>query len=223
MQFRHTIVRQLRKLFFLKLCFKYRQFSMAPWRYFWRNMIIVDQYRHVQGCVIEAGVWRGGMSAGMAEVLGKQRSYFLFDSFEGLPPATELDGEEAKAYQRDTESPTYFDNCSAEMAYAETAMQRSGATNVKLVKGWFQDTMPDFVPPEPIAVLRLDGDWYDSTMVILNTMTQYLAPDALIIIDDYYAWQGCRAAVHDYLSQNKLNATIHQEYGICVLHIHGSL
>lgn len=77
------------------------------------------------GCIIECGVWRGGMSGGIADVL-PGRTHFLFDSFEGLPAPTELDGEGAILYQRDTASLSYFDNCSAEISYAETAMKRLG-------------------------------------------------------------------------------------------------
>ncbi len=62
-------------------------------------MVIVDSRRHVKGCVVECGVWRGGMSAGMAEVLGPDREYFLFDRFEGLPPATGPDGVYAKTWR----------------------------------------------------------------------------------------------------------------------------
>ena len=96
---------------------------MAPWYYFWANMVIVDRYRHLQGCVIETGVWRGGISAGMSEVLGKDRTYFLFDSFEGLPSPTDHDGESAKKYQLDINSPSYLDNCAAEIDFAEKAME----------------------------------------------------------------------------------------------------
>jgi O-methyltransferase len=82
---------------------------MASAGQFWRNLLIVDQRRHVKGCIIECGVWRGGMIAGIAEILGVEREYFLFDSFEGLPLATAVDGVRATAYQKDIQSPTYYD------------------------------------------------------------------------------------------------------------------
>jgi hypothetical protein len=52
----------------------------------------------------------------------------------------------------------------------------------------------------PIGVLRLDGDWYDSTMVVLERLYDAVAPGGLVIIDDYYVWPGCSQAVHDFLS-----------------------
>ena len=184
---------------------------------FWRNLLIVDQRRHVNGCVVECGVWRGGMTAGIAEVLGADREYFLFDSFEGLPPPTAMDGEMATAWQKDTQSPTYYDNCRAPIEFAEQAMALSPARKYKIVKGWFDDTLPKFVPPCPIAILRLDGDWYASTLLALETLFKYLAHDGIVIIDDYYAWDGCSLAVHDFLSRHHLTARLTQKFGICVL------
>lgn len=190
---------------------------MAPRGIFLRNMLVADARRHVHGCVIECGVWRGGMSAGIAEVLGPDRDYFLFDSFEGLPPATEADGNDAKNWQKDTQGTTYYDNCRAPVEFAARAMKLSGAPRHKLIKGWFEDTLPVFVPPFPIAILRLDGDWYESTMISLESLFEHLAPGGIVILDDYYAWDGCSRAVHDFLSRRQSTARVRQEYGVCVL------
>lgn len=127
------------------------------------------------GCIIECGVWRGGMSGGIADVL-PGRTHFLFDSFEGLPAPTELDGEGAILYQRDTASLSYFDNCSAEISYAETAMKRSRAAATHIKRGWFKDTIPGFTPPEPIGVLRIDCDWYDATILCLDALYRHVIP-----------------------------------------------
>ena len=88
------------------------------------NLCIVRALQSVPGCVVECGVWRGGMIAGIAEVLGPEREYILFDSFEGLPPAKEIDGEAALAWQSDKSSPLYHDNCAAEQKFAAEAMAR---------------------------------------------------------------------------------------------------
>jgi O-methyltransferase len=218
MTLRNNLIHFGRAAKFLKLHRKYRDFTMAPAAIFWRNMLIADARRHVKGCVVECGVWRGGMSAGMAEVLGPNRQYFLFDSFEGLPPAQEqLDGAEAVRWQQDTKSETYYDNCRAPIEFAERAMQMSGTPHYTLVKGWFEQTLPHFVPPEPIAILRIDGDWYESTMTALEALFKHLAPQGIVIVDDYYAWDGCSRAVHDFLSRHQLTTRIMQEHGICVL------
>jgi O-methyltransferase len=214
---RSVASRAIRGASYLRLHGKYREFTMAPASIYWRNMLVVNEHRHVAGCVVECGVWRGGMSGGMAEVLGPSRQYFLFDSFEGLPAAGEQDGDEARKWQADTASPTFYDNCAAPIEFAERAMRLSGAANFKLVKGWFENTLPSFVPPEPIAILRLDGDWYDSTLVALNSLWPQLAPGGIVIIDDYYAWDGCSRAVHDFLSRRELTARVTQRHGVCVI------
>lgn len=214
---RNAAARKIRAASYLRLYEKYRDFTMAPRGAYWRNLLIANDCRHVAGCIVECGVWRGGASAGMAEVLGPDREYFLFDSFEGLPPAKELDGEAAQAWQQDTQSESYFDNCRAEIEYAERAMQRSGVPRYTITKGWFDKTLPNFIPPTPIAILRLDGDWYDSTMIALESLYKYLARNGIVIVDDYYAWDGCSRAVHDFLSRHQSTARLTQEHGICVV------
>ena len=82
--------------------------------------------------------------------------------------------------------------------------------NVSVHPGWFKDTLPGYTPPAPIAILRLDGDWYDSTMVCLQALFPHLAPEGVVILDDYSTWDGCRRAVNEYLYQYKSLARILQ-------------
>jgi O-methyltransferase len=84
--------RPLRRLFR-----KYREHTMVPESRYVRNLELASKYREIPGCSVECGVWRGGMSAGHVETMGYERDYFLFDSFEGLPAASELDGVEASS------------------------------------------------------------------------------------------------------------------------------
>ncbi len=180
---------------------KYRTYTMIHEASYVNNLELCARFAATPGCVVECGVWRGGMSAGMVEVLGSKRRYFLFDSFEGLPAAhEELDGASAIAWQRDANSPTYYNNCTAAEAEAAAAMKLSGATSFSLVKGWFNETVPRFVPPSEIAVLRLDGDWYESTRVCLENLYPRVAPGGIVIVDDYYNWDGCARAVNEFVS-----------------------
>jgi hypothetical protein len=80
-------------------------------------------------------------------------------------------------------------------------MRRAAVPNVRFVKGWYQDTLSGFVPPAPIVVLRLDADWYESTRQCLQALYPHVARGGLILIDDYYSWDGCARAVHEYLAQ----------------------
>jgi len=189
---------------------------MVPYALFFDNLTLCQRHA-VPGCVVECGVWRGGMSGAMADALPGRRHYLL-DSFEGLPPAKAIDGERAIAWQAAVDSPIYFDNCRAEQAYAQKAMAMSRARSFELVAGWFDKTLPTFKPQEPIAVLRLDGDWYDSTLVCLQHLYPMVPVGGLIIIDDYHTWDGCTRAVHDYLSANQLRDRIRQSRrGVCYI------
>lgn len=176
--------------------------TMIPPSIYVGNLRLAQQIADIPGAVIECGVWRGGMAAGIAKTMGPGRHYVLFDSFEGLPPAKEVDGPAAIAWQRDTTSPEYFDNCKADLGAARSAMLAAGISQPDLRKGWFEDTVPQFAATgTPIALLRLDGDWYDSTLICLNSLFPLVVPEGIIIIDDYGTWDGCTRAVHDYLSE----------------------
>src|ERR1700691_2837846 len=70
---------------------KYREFTMIPQIAYISNLLLCCDKAPKEGCIVEAGLWRGGMSAAMADTL-PGRLHYLFDSFEGLPPAKEIDG-----------------------------------------------------------------------------------------------------------------------------------
>jgi O-methyltransferase len=182
------------------------------------NLALAEMAGNVSGCIVECGVWRGGMSAGICSVLGPDRRYFLFDSFEGLPPARDIDGQAAKAYQSNVNAPGYYDNCSAGPEFATRAMKQVGAKHFELVPGFFEKTLPQFIIPEKIALLRLDGDWYESTMTCLTNLFGQVVENGIIVIDDYYTWDGCSRAVHDFLSTRKATERIRSlEGSVCYL------
>lgn len=182
---------------------KYQDYTMIPRAHYIDCLSLVSKFNNIEGCIVECGVWRGGMCAGIVSIVGKDRGFYLFDSFEGLPPAKEIDGKAALEWQKNTDVPTYFDNCKAEMDWAQKAMEKSGTKNFHLVKGWFQDTVPTYTFDKPIAVLRLDGDWYDSIAVCLESFFPKVAKGGLIMIDDYYTWEGPAKAIHEYLAKHK--------------------
>lgn len=190
--------RALRGLRVRRVLDKYREFTIVPRRKGIANLLLCIESAPPTGCVVECGVWRGGMSAAMADVM-PGRQFFLFDSFEGLPPPKAIDGKAAFDFQRDAAARSQL---SADASFAE------------LVKGWFSDTLPGRRLPEPIAVLRLDGDWYESTMDCLKNLYPQVMPGGLIILDDYFTYDGCSRAVHDYLSMHKTSDRIHQFKGV---------
>lgn len=189
-----------------KLFLRFSNFTMILQEDYLSNLAIAKNAENVEGAIVECGVWRGGMIAGIACLLGKNRSYYLFDSYEGLPPVNEIDGADAVKWQMDKESLYYYDNCKAEVDFARQAMNLAlgeDSKNVFFIEGWFNETLTPENFNDKIALLRLDADWYESTMDCLNFLFPKVVPGGIIIIDDYYTWEGCTKAVHDYLSLNK--------------------
>ncbi|MEP7076803.1 MAG: TylF/MycF/NovP-related O-methyltransferase [Acidobacteriota bacterium] len=188
---------------------KYFDYTLV-WRdHYVDNLRLAEGSAALSGDIVECGVWRGGMSAGIAEVIGAGRKYYLFDSFEGMPDAKDIDGAAARNWQADTESPEYFDNCRAEIGFATKAMKMAGV-DFECIKGWFEDTIPTFEAVESISLLRLDADWYESTKVCLDHFYPKVVDGGLVLIDDYHTWSGCSRAVHDYLSETKSPSRISQ-------------
>ncbi len=168
---------------------------------FCENMMLIEHFStHVQGSLVECGTWKGGMACAMMALAGPARDYHFFDSFEGLPDAQDIDGDGALSYQRNTGSPAYRDNCRADHDEFLKLMneQEIPAERINVYKGWFENTLPTYAGG-PISVLRLDGDWYESTMTCLRELYPKVAFGGVVIIDDYEAWDGCTKAVHDYL------------------------
>lgn len=169
------------------------------------DLCIDVQKNKVPGCFAETGIWRGGCAIAMAyaairfaAVNGKngngplRRKTWGFDSFEGLPEITENDGNPGYEAGALTESIESVDSA----FYWTFGLRRE---NVFLVKGWFNTTLPRCKDDMgPIAVLRLDGDWYESTMDAFVNLYDQVSVGGWVIIDDYDAWPGCRKASNDF-------------------------
>jgi O-methyltransferase len=201
---------------FLKTFQKFRDFTMVPEDVYIGNLQLAAKVTGIPGAIVECGTWRGGMIAGMADILGAGRCYYLFDSYEGLPPAEEIDGAAALAWQRHTSGPKYHNNCCASEDEARQVMSMSSATNYRLVKGWFDETLP-CADVGPIALLRMDADWYGSTKAILDNLAARVVPGGLILVDDYYTWEGCARAVNECAAAR--NWMIRQDGRAGVCHI----
>ena len=158
---------------------------------------------NIPGDIVECGVWRGGMLAAIVETLNaKDRPIHVFDSFQGLPEAKTIDGEDAIAWQSNPNGINYHDNCKAEKDYVASLMENLNCTNTSIYEGWFEDTIPQ-TNIKDIALLRLDADWYESTKICLDFLFDNVIEGGLIILDDYFAWDGCSRALHDFLSERK--------------------
>jgi len=151
----------------------------------------------VPGDLIETGVWRGGACIFMRGVLAvhgiADRRVYLADSYEGLPPPY------AQRWPADRDDTFHLDPFFvAPQAEVEDNFRRYGLLDSQVVflKDWFHDTLP-MAPVERLAVLRLDGDVYGSTMEALTSLYPKVSPGGFCIVDDY-ALPGCRQAVDDY-------------------------
>jgi O-methyltransferase len=168
----------------------------------------------IPGVFVECGVWRGGCSVAMLlaqrEFFGRiSRPVYMLDSFEGLPPVDSRDGRLAAAWQSGAQKEKYFDNCRAAVEDLHDLLSRNKfeADNYKIINGWFNDTVAlvsNTVKDLGVAILRLDADWYASTYTSLQYLCPITREEGVVIIDDYYAWDGCARAVHDFLSQNDI-------------------
>jgi hypothetical protein len=136
----------------------------------------------------------------------RDRKIWLFDSFEGLPAPEAIDGPAALAYTRNARAPHYYDNCSASFEdVRETAGRLGLGEYTELVKGWFEETLPpNRHRVGRIAILRIDADWYRSVRCCLEELYDQVSDGGLVILDDYYAYDGCAAAVHEFLAARRL-------------------
>src|SRR6202011_189229 len=100
---------------------KYKSKTMLGRDHYITNLLLTESVT-AKGYVIECGVWKGGTIAGMAEVLGPDREYFLFDSFQGHVEPQPIDGPAAFAWQADKNGPWYFDNAVVGIDEADGAM-----------------------------------------------------------------------------------------------------
>lgn len=163
----------------------------------------------IEGDFIETGVWRGGACIFMRAVLAahgiKNRRVFVADSFEGLPKP---DPEKFPADAGDKHYTRTFLAVSKEQV--EDNFRKYGLLDDQVVflKGWFKDTLPN-APIEKLAVLRLDGDMYGSTMYALTNLYRKLSRGGFCIIDDY-ALSGCKEAVDDFRSQNGIKTALEE-------------
>jgi O-methyltransferase len=181
--------------------------------------------RGIKGCIVECGVARGGSSALMALVAADDkanRKSWLFDSFEGLPEQTAEDGnpELVGKTPENRSAPVIAKGyCLGTIEEVENVFFNKlgfSRENVKLVKGWFQDTLiPNRQKVGDTAVLRLDGDWYESTRCCLESLYDNVVPGGYIIIDDY-ALAGCQKATDEFIRNRKLNVKlVHDKRGGC--------
>jgi hypothetical protein len=169
----------------------------------------------VLGDVIETGVWRGGACIYMRAILmahnQTDRLVWVADSFAGLPIA------DAERYPLDAGDTHHtFKELAISLEDVQTNFSRYGLLdqNVKFLKGWFEDTLPA-APIERLALLRLDGDMYSSTIQALDALYHKVSPGGFVIVDDYIL-PACRKAVDEFRATHGINDEIQEIDGAAV-------
>ncbi|MEI8341754.1 MAG: TylF/MycF/NovP-related O-methyltransferase [Verrucomicrobiota bacterium] len=184
-------------------------YSMAGHRRLENVRFCVEEVlkNEVPGDFIETGAWRGGSTILMAALLKAygetSRKVWVADSFEGLPvPKDETnrwDGWDLSG----------VDMLKVSLEKVRSNFARFGLLNdqVQFLKGWFCDTLPK-APIGELAILRLDGDLYSSTMDSLVNLYHKVSDGGYVIVDDYGSWPSCKQAVTEFLEKNNLHPEI---------------
>ncbi len=157
----------------------------------------------VPGDLLEAGIWRGGASIFMRGVLAAHgvddRCVWAADSFEGVPKSTLPQDSECNL------SVDVLPVLAVPLDEVRELFGRYGLLDdrVRFIKGWFKDALPA-APIERLAVLRLDGDLYESTRDALVPLYDKVSSGGFVIVDDYHSVASCGRAVDDFRAERRI-------------------
>lgn len=161
---------------------------------------------NIPGDLVECGVWKGGSCMLIAYALLEagitNRKIWLYDTFAGMTEPGEKDGAAEKEEWKKGVVSTSKNNMSyAPPEVVKANMQMTGypAENIIYIKGNVEETIPTQTP-SAISLLRLDTDWYASTMHELKHLYPLLSQKSILIIDDYGSWQGAKKATDEYFA-----------------------
>ena len=182
---------------------------------------------NISGSIVETGTWKGGSAALMSifcqHYFKEYPAFHLFDSWCGIPqPQKEKDYMDFMDKDwRITEEEC--NGCLVPTGALESNQQDTEEAMFKLAnypknkvhfyKGWFQDTVPQAAQTiGSIALLRLDGDLYESTMVCLKHLYPLVSPGGIIVIDDW-CLKGCRLACEEFFEEIGIKPFVHHVDG----------
>lgn len=203
----------------IEICHSVRPFTMTSMERVYslcQSVAYVVQH-DIPGDIVECGVWKGGSMMAVARTLlnrGVTRKLHLFDTFEGMPEPTGADinvrglpaAELMALADKQAHVWAYSPLDEVKKNLRDTGYDPS---QVVFVKGKVEDTIPAQAPSQ-IALLRLDTDWYESTLHELVHLYPRLSVGGVLIIDDYGYWEGARKAVDQYLAEKKLKLLLNR-------------
>ncbi len=204
----------------LRLVHNYSTASYERLATLWQQIRYLDKYR-IPGALVECGVWKGGAAGLMAlahihSTTQPFRILHLFDSFEGLPePISEFDGGAAHDVAAGCGNGTL--RAIGQLAAAQSDSEQLLLEKIRYPRGlvryhvgWFQETIPrDASSIGEIALLRLAGDWYESTRLPLQHLYSKVASKGLVAVADYGSFDGSRRAVEEFIATQPTPIMLH--------------
>ena len=200
--------------------------NVARLKSLWDQVVLCER-KGVEGAFVECGVWKGGAVAWMAlaarSVAAPPRELHLFDAFDDIcEPDPAVDGEFALRRVEELGGPSdpqgrlqpmtgIYDTKGGHGTIEDCVRVLDLAGHPPELRrfhvGWFQETLPH-VQTGPIAILRLDGDWYASTKACLEHLYDAVSPGGFVVIDDYLTFEGCRLAVDEFRSDRGITEAL---------------
>jgi len=168
--------------------------------------------KNVPGCIIEMGVWKGGMTMWIQAILNSlhtTRNIYLFDVFGEFPRSSNPKDK----FIHSIVSMLFQNNPTVKNVQNNFQKLNLWDDNIIFVAGDIMKTVPG-MNLHSIAILRCDCDYYDCTKVILEKYYWRINKGGYIIIDDYNnSYVACRDAVDDFRKRYGIKNKIIDTHG----------
>ena len=171
-----------------------------------------NEKAHLEGAIVETGCALGGSAIALAYAKSRERQLFVYDAFGMIPPPSPQDDQDVhnryevilSGISSGIGGETYYgyiENLDDKVRENFVSFGFDLKDNhIQLVKGLYEDTLQiDF----PVSLAHIDCDWFDSVLISLQRIEPSLVRGGTLIIDDYYAYSGCKKAVDEYFNNKQ--------------------
>jgi hypothetical protein len=155
----------------------------------------------IEGDFVECGIYMGGniiIAKKFFDSVNDLRNFYCYDTFKGMTEPGEFDGSKAhKIWQTDAKCEASLDKVIEQFYFHKIFDNR-----IKIVEGDVRKTLKKEIDlPKKISILRLDTDFYDSTLIELQSLYHRIVLGGYLIIDDYGHWSGCKKATNEFFGE----------------------